>query len=753
VYVDDPLIVELRAPEATDAAVRLRAVRPHGEAVVAELPRRGFKRGEVYWWAVPGLPSQRGRYELTVEVDAGDASAEHRGVFCRTDRPSAGFAVPVTVHADAVDPALLLAMRSLSLKQVRLDAVTPEFDAQADLARQAGMDLIVALPGDASPQALERLGALAGSVGERVLRWDIPAADPGAFGALAARLRDAGANGLVCAAVANARELDALLAQTNGVLDGIVWTAGTAEPAMLDAAHAVLRRHGIERHTIHVRMAEPADGPAFARAFLLCLASGAASVAVDGQWVIDGAPGHVYPYLNGIRHALSAREFAGTLPAGANAYAMVFRQDAQWLVAMWAAQGTASAELDLAGASGLTHRDLMYNRHALPEAVEGRRVFELSPDPILLAGTGGGVLAAAGERRAMEQARRLANDAAYRGALDAELMAFAGEVARGGKALEDRDAFLTVLRHLPRLEAALHTGQMPPETARAATAELAALMRSLCAVQQRLGERFIEALPERLAKCEEAGRMYLGGADIPPRAERLLDEVMRLAREARALEAAGLAVEADALAALAEWRARALEYAVEAAAGQPVQVASLADVLPDAPPEPDAEVSDASEIADHGEAHAMDEAGATDQGEGEPAPEPAAETPEPASGSPETVKHVVRAGDTPSGIAAKYGVPVDDLLRWNNLTRRSVLHIGDELLVYTTGAPEDAPQAAPAAPEPRTVTHRVSRGDNPSVIANKYGVALDDLLRWNTLTRRSVLRIGDELVVHLPAGR
>ena len=51
------------------------------------------------------------------------------------------------------------------------------------------------------------------------------------------------------------------------------------------------------------------------------------------------------------------------------------------------------------------------------------------------------------------------------------------------------------------------------------------------------------------------------------------------------------------------------------------------------------------------------------------------------------------------------------------------------------------------------MTHRVGRGDNPSVIANKYGVSLDDFLRWNNLTRRSVLHIGDEYVVHLPPER
>ncbi len=46
----------------------------------------------------------------------------------------------------------------------------------------------------------------------------------------------------------------------------------------------------------------------------------------------------------------------------------------------------------------------------------------------------------------------------------------------------------------------------------------------------------------------------------------------------------------------------------------------------------------------------------------------------------------------------------------------------------------------------------MKRGDNPSVIANKYKVDLADFMEWNGLTRRSVLNIGDKLIVRVPAG-
>ena len=38
-------------------------------------------------------------------------------------------------------------------------------------------------------------------------------------------------------------------------------------------------------------------------------------------------------------------------------------------------------------------------------------------------------------------------------------------------------------------------------------------------------------------------------------------------------------------------------------------------------------------------------------------------------------------GDNPYGIAKKYGVPLDDLLKWNNMTPKSRINIGDKIII------------------------------------------------------------------------
>ena len=122
-------------------------------------------------------------------------------------------------------------------------------------------------------------------------------------------------------------------------------------------------------------------------------------------------------------------------------------------------------------------------------------------------------------------------------------------------------------------------------------------------------------------------------------------------------------------------------------------------------------------------------------------------------GSAEII-HIVRAGEFPDKIAKQYDVSLDELLRWNNLTRASIIHVGDKLAVR--GASPAVATATPAAPTgrpeaARKIVHAVAKGESASVIAGKYHVSTSDFLSWNNLTTKSILRVGDPCVVYVPA--
>ena len=99
--------------------------------------------------------------------------------------------------------------------------------------------------------------------------------------------------------------------------------------------------------------------------------------------------------------------------------------------------------------------------------------------------------------------------------------------------------------------------------------------------------------------------------------------------------------------------------------------------------------------------------------------------------------HVVRRGETLSGIANRYSVSLSGLRDVNGMkTRQSMIRSGQKLRL---------PAGARPAADRKYV---VRSGDTLGRIATSYGVRLSDLLNANTLSMQSVIRPGQ--VLHIP---
>jgi membrane-bound lytic murein transglycosylase D len=121
----------------------------------------------------------------------------------------------------------------------------------------------------------------------------------------------------------------------------------------------------------------------------------------------------------------------------------------------------------------------------------------------------------------------------------------------------------------------------------------------------------------------------------------------------------------------------------------------------------------------------------------------------------EMVYHTVKKGEYPAQIAKAHGVRVDDLLAWNGLTKRSTIQIGQKLKIGVgtkTQSAAPAQKLATAAPvvDVAKPSHVVRRGETVTSIAKKHGVSTRDLLTWNGLSSKSILHIGDTLVIQQP---
>lgn len=98
--------------------------------------------------------------------------------------------------------------------------------------------------------------------------------------------------------------------------------------------------------------------------------------------------------------------------------------------------------------------------------------------------------------------------------------------------------------------------------------------------------------------------------------------------------------------------------------------------------------------------------------------------------------YTVRPGDTLSGIAARFGGTVADLMRANRITDGDLIAAGRVLAV------------------PGGVRrHRVAEGETLSAIARRYGAAVDELARVNGLGSADLLPVGRELIIPRGADR
>jgi LysM repeat protein/predicted Zn-dependent peptidase len=102
--------------------------------------------------------------------------------------------------------------------------------------------------------------------------------------------------------------------------------------------------------------------------------------------------------------------------------------------------------------------------------------------------------------------------------------------------------------------------------------------------------------------------------------------------------------------------------------------------------------------------------------------------------------HVVQPGETLGGIAIKLGVRLAALATANGLTTKSMVRVGQTLII-----PTDA--AARRADVPKTKSYAVKNGDTLSGVAKQHGATVTELEKLNGISRKATLRVGQTLQI------
>ena len=131
------------------------------------------------------------------------------------------------------------------------------------------------------------------------------------------------------------------------------------------------------------------------------------------------------------------------------------------------------------------------------------------------------------------------------------------------------------------------------------------------------------------------------------------------------------------------------------------------------------------------------------------------------------VTHIIQRGEVYAVLAKKYNVSVDQILDINDFKGNHILHAGDKIKLpanATVAPAADSTKVAETHPQhpveakkeatgptvPVTpVTHIIEKGERFKVLAKKYNVSVNDILRANNFPADHILHVGDK--INLPA--
>ena len=116
----------------------------------------------------------------------------------------------------------------------------------------------------------------------------------------------------------------------------------------------------------------------------------------------------------------------------------------------------------------------------------------------------------------------------------------------------------------------------------------------------------------------------------------------------------------------------------------------------------------------------------------------------------EELKHLVKSGETLSGIAKQYHTSVGDIMRLNGMTSRTILQIGKTIKIPAAASAKTKPATTKSAPvsskDMDAKIHVVGPKETLYSISKKYAVTVAQLKLWNDL-RNDVIQENQKLII------
>lgn len=105
--------------------------------------------------------------------------------------------------------------------------------------------------------------------------------------------------------------------------------------------------------------------------------------------------------------------------------------------------------------------------------------------------------------------------------------------------------------------------------------------------------------------------------------------------------------------------------------------------------------------------------------------------------------YIVKSGDSFWEIAKQFNISVQQLTRWNKLSPKDTLRLGQKLVIW-----QEKPNTNQRK-QSRKISYTIRHGDSLSVIAEKFKVKINELRQWNNIGKGEILRPGKKLIVYV----
>ncbi len=111
------------------------------------------------------------------------------------------------------------------------------------------------------------------------------------------------------------------------------------------------------------------------------------------------------------------------------------------------------------------------------------------------------------------------------------------------------------------------------------------------------------------------------------------------------------------------------------------------------------------------------------------------------------IEHIVASGESFWTISRRYNVNMNKLAAWNGTAPRDTLSVGQKLVVWTN---EPVPASAISGNGlTRKLNYTVRNGDSLYLIASRFRIKVNDLVRWNNIDKNKILRPGQKLTMYV----